>query len=358
MISKMFADYLGCLTENAALYAIAAVPLFLIFWVFGRKFWALRRIQSTPRAGAKSIVHDLSYSLLTIAIVAGLDLLLVTLASHGIAPIHDDVGKYGWIGTFLSAVGLFLFDDAYVYWTHRGMHHPRVYAILHAVHHRSTDPSPFTSLAFHPGEAIIQNIPYYILPLIVPLHFGVILFWQFFGIFHNVTAHLGYEIYPKFWTRIPGLRCKTTSTHHNMHHELLAGNYGAYFTWWDKLMGTEFADYERRHAAIFERGLPAPTLADAPDPAPAPTTVTARIGKRTYHFPCNGVDSILANALAQNVPLPYACQQGLCGQCKVKCTVGQVQLEDSPGLDPAERNAGYILTCQSTADSETLEIEI
>jgi sterol desaturase/sphingolipid hydroxylase (fatty acid hydroxylase superfamily) len=43
-------------------------------------------------------------------------------------------------------------------------------------------------------------------------------------------------------------KLKTTSTHHNMHHQLFNGNYALYFTWWDKWMGTEFKDYEKRHA--------------------------------------------------------------------------------------------------------------
>jgi sterol desaturase/sphingolipid hydroxylase (fatty acid hydroxylase superfamily) len=38
-----------------------------------------------------------------------------------------------------------------------------------------------------------------------------------------------------------------------MHHQLFNGNYALYFTWWDKWMGTEFKDYETRHAQIFER---------------------------------------------------------------------------------------------------------
>ena len=70
---------------------------------------------------------------------------------------------------------------------------------------------------------------------------------------NNVLAHLGYEVYPKTWTKIPFLKHKTTSTHHNMHHQLFNGNYALYFTWWDKWMGTEFKDYEKRHAQIFER---------------------------------------------------------------------------------------------------------
>jgi ring-1,2-phenylacetyl-CoA epoxidase subunit PaaE len=70
---------------------------------------------------------------------------------------------------------------------------------------------------------------------------------------NNVLGHLGYEIYPKGWVKLPLLQFKTASTHHNMHHQLFNGNYALYFTWWDKWMGTEFQDYESRHEQIFER---------------------------------------------------------------------------------------------------------
>ncbi|GAB4400901.1 MAG: ferredoxin--NADP reductase [Microscillaceae bacterium] len=70
---------------------------------------------------------------------------------------------------------------------------------------------------------------------------------------NNVLAHLGYEVYPQGWVKLPLLQFKTASTHHNMHHQLFNGNYALYFTWWDKWMGTEFKDYETRHEQIFER---------------------------------------------------------------------------------------------------------
>ena len=133
------------------------------------------------------------------------------------------------------------------------MHLPRFYKIFHKVHHKSTDPSPLTAFAFHPTEAIVEYFVGFVLPFLLPLNFGVIVAWQIFSMLNNVFAHLGYEIYPKGWVKLPILKFKTASTHHNMHHQLFNGNYALYFTWWDKWMGTEFKDYETRHAQIFER---------------------------------------------------------------------------------------------------------
>jgi sterol desaturase/sphingolipid hydroxylase (fatty acid hydroxylase superfamily) len=166
--------------------------------------------------------------------------------------VYWELQDYGWIWLLLSLPIVLFLDDSFFYWSHRAMHHPRLYRLFHKVHHNSTDPSPFTTFAFSPLEAVVEHLMLIILPFILPMHFAVIIIWQIFSMLNNVMGHLGYELYPKGWTKIPFLKYKTASTHHNMHHELFNGNYALYFTFWDKWMRTELADYEARHAAIFE----------------------------------------------------------------------------------------------------------
>jgi lathosterol oxidase len=75
---------------------------------------------------------------------------------------------------------------------------------------------------------------------------------QIWGLLDNIKAHLGYEFYPinlnKSWFRF-----LTSSTHHNMHHSKFNGNYGVHFRIWDRLLGTEFKDYESEYDRIQER---------------------------------------------------------------------------------------------------------
>ncbi len=66
---------------------------------------------------------------------------------------------------------------------------------------------------------------------------------------------MGYELYPANWYRIPLLKYKTPSTHHNLHHAKFNGNYGLYFTWWDRWMGTEFPETRERFEEITKRPL-------------------------------------------------------------------------------------------------------
>lgn len=245
--------FFNAFLENAITYAAFGIPFFVIFWVIWKKKFQPIRIQEVERATAHHFRHDLVHSVSTFIVFAVMDVILVYLQSKGYALLYYDVNQYGWPWIFISFFLLLFLNDAFFYWSHRAMHHPKLYKFFHRVHHESTDPSPLTAFAFHPSEAIVENVMAFILPFLMPLHFGVILAWQVFDMFNNVLGHLGYEAYPQGWTKLPVLKYKTASTHHNMHHQLFNGNYALYFTWWDKWMGTEFKDYETRHEQIFER---------------------------------------------------------------------------------------------------------
>lgn len=156
---------------------------------------------------------------------------------------------------FVTLVVLIL-DDTYFYWTHRLMHHPMLFERVHRVHHESVDPTPFTAFSFHPLEAIVLGIGgLSILPavLLLPWHPIAVIAAGTFSTLFNVIGHLGYEIYPRGWTRFPILRWKTPGYHHYMHHQRVQGNYGLYFRWWDRLCGTEFKDFESRYDRLFQK---------------------------------------------------------------------------------------------------------
>jgi Delta7-sterol 5-desaturase len=57
-----------------------------------------------------------------------------------------------------------------------------------------------------------------------------------------------------------------TTTHHDLHHQDGRSNYGLYFSWWDRWMGTEHPEYQQRVAEIATRARvsqlkPTPALA-------------------------------------------------------------------------------------------------
>lgn len=252
-LSDALTHLLSAFSEHSLYYLFFAAPLFLFFWVLYRKQFKRIRIQEQQRAGAHHFRHDLFHSLSSMLVFAVLDVFLIYFESKGYTLLYYRVEEYGWTWTLLSLPILLFVNDTFFYWSHRLMHHPKLYSYFHRIHHESTDPSPLTAFAFHPSEAIVEYAMGFLLPFIMPMHLGVIITWQLFDMLNNVLGHLGYEVYPRGWVRFPILKFKTASIHHNMHHQLFHGNYALYFTWWDKWMGTEFPDYERKHDAIFQR---------------------------------------------------------------------------------------------------------
>lgn len=92
----------------------------------------------------------------------------------------------------------------------------------------------------------------------VPLHSAVIFGFLGVMIVRNAMGHSGIEFHHRRWVDTP-LDIFTTTTHHDMHHQKFSGNYGLYFTWWDRWMGTELPGYKAAfRAAAAGQGIQGP----------------------------------------------------------------------------------------------------
>ena len=88
----------------------------------------------------------------------------------------------------------------------------------------------------------------------MPIYLPALGVLQVLGMMNNIMSHLGYEFLPRWYTRIPPFRWMNTATFHNLHHTKLNGNYGLFFRFWDRALGTEVPEYEetflKRGAAL------------------------------------------------------------------------------------------------------------
>jgi len=75
-------------------------------------------------------------------------------------------------------------------------------------------------------------------------------FFFLFMIVYNIYGHLGWELYPRNFSRHWLGRWINTSINHNQHHQHFKGNYGLYFLFWDRWMGTIRPDYEQKFEEI------------------------------------------------------------------------------------------------------------
>ncbi len=235
-------------------YALMASAAWLFFYVAFRATFRHRRI-SKGDPTARQVGREIAYSLRSIVIFGLVTLVVVFAARLGGTRLYYRVSDYGWTWFALSIGVMVVMHDAYFYWTHRLMHHRRLYRFFHHTHHLSTSPTPWAAYAFSPAEALVQagigplivfSIPVY------PAAFGAFMVWQ---ITFNVLGHCGYEIFPRWFLRTPAGWLLNSVTHHALHHEKFRANFGLYFNVWDRLMGTNHRDYEHRfvQAATGER---------------------------------------------------------------------------------------------------------
>ncbi len=135
---------------------------------------------------------------------------------------------------------LYLFaHDTWFYWTHRLMHRPRWFRMMHAVHHASKPPTAWAAMSFHPLEAVTGAVVIPLLVFLIPIHIamrGVVLAIM---TVMGVTNHMGWELFPRLLVHSPVGGWVITASHHQRHHEHYRCNYGLYFRVWDRLCGTD-----------------------------------------------------------------------------------------------------------------------
>jgi lathosterol oxidase len=238
-------------------YFLGAGLVFLVLWKWLAKRLAHRRIAPTyppPRQLRREFVYSMS----TVLIFASNGILVYAFAINGQFAIYKDVADFGWLYTIASLFMMIVLHDAYFYWTHRALHHRLLFKAVHSVHHRSRNPSPWAAYAFHPIEAAIQAAFLPLALLLMPAHPTVLFIVMIHMMLRNALGHSGFEVYPRDAVRRWPWRWLTSTTHHQMHHERSEANFGLYFTWWDRWLGTEYMDYGDVFDAVTTRGKVAP----------------------------------------------------------------------------------------------------
>jgi ring-1,2-phenylacetyl-CoA epoxidase subunit PaaE len=105
---------------------------------------------------------------------------------------------------------------------------------------------------------------------------------------------------------------------------------------------------DRIHYELFYVDAPPPELRrPTPAYAGATTDVTVVLDGLTATAALPRTETILDAAQAVRADLPFACKGGVCGTCRAKVTVGEVDMRRNYALEPAEVDAGFVLTCQS-----------
>jgi lathosterol oxidase len=233
-------------------YSFFAGLAWLLGYVFFKRRWLHRKIIARYPSAA-DVWREIAYSASSVFIFAVIATGTVMAARAGWTRLYWRIDAHGALWFWASIATAILLHDTYFYWTHRLMHHRALFRYFHRVHHLSHNPTPWAAYAFHPLEALVQGAIFPFTVMLIPMHpyaFVLFMIWQ---IVFNVIGHTGYEYNPRgfmdSWVKF----VLNTPTNHIMHHEKLRGNYGLYFSFWDRLMGTHHSDYESRFREVTTR---------------------------------------------------------------------------------------------------------
>jgi Delta7-sterol 5-desaturase len=229
------------------LFGVALIVMLLDIvperWLHGRSV----RIRNLPD-GQK--LREFAQSMLTVIVFSLVGTMVLAGSMVGMSKLYFTADEYGWPWFVASFFVLVVLHDTWFYWTHRMLHHPRVFAWSHRVHHLSVVPTPWTAYSFSAAEAFVQALFLPAVLLVVPAHQAVIFAWMAWMVLRNVMGHSGVELLPRSWLDGWWGRWLTTTLHHEMHHAYGGFNYGLYFVFWDRWCGTEHPDYQERLAMM------------------------------------------------------------------------------------------------------------
>jgi sterol desaturase/sphingolipid hydroxylase (fatty acid hydroxylase superfamily) len=257
-------EALGAWTRDTAVdvarYAGFALAVWFALYVALRGVVAGRRIRP-EWPNLPQMALEFAISLRSVAIFSTVGLALFFLDRLGWLPGPALAAQWGPVWFWASLALMIVGHDACFYWTHRWMHHPNRFRAYHRRHHKSHNPSPFTAYSFDLREAGVLALFVTLWMAVVPTPWPVVGLFMLHQIVRNTLGHSGFELMPARKDGRPAFDWLTTTVHHDLHHAEAGWNYGLYFTWWDRWMGTEHPDYHQRFAAAVRKPLTAPAKA-------------------------------------------------------------------------------------------------
>ncbi|WP_284125698.1 sterol desaturase family protein [Parerythrobacter aestuarii] len=242
-------------------YLITAGLVTLLLWAFGR-WLEIRRIQKR-HAKAEDYRREFLSSLRTVFVFSITTLSSLLMRETGLVRFSFETPDLTILA--LECITIIIAHDAYFYWMHRTIHHRRLFRTWHLHHHKSRTPTAWAAYSFSGWEAAAEAafVPLFLLAattLGVEYSGWAIFVFLWHMIFRNVIGHCGVEIYPRWWVDSPLTQWWNTVTHHDLHHSSGTWNFGLYFTWWDRWMGTEHPRYRETFREVTGRqeGRPGP----------------------------------------------------------------------------------------------------
>ena len=149
-----FEPWFTAIKKISGRYFILAGVAFIVFYILFPKAFQKIKIQKLfPKP--THYYRDIFFSIISMLLFA-----TAAYICFAVLKPYNNI-NYGPVKNYffyaLSFVWMFILHDTYFYWLHRLMHQPALFKSVHLIHHKSTNPSPWTAYAFHPLEAVLES---------------------------------------------------------------------------------------------------------------------------------------------------------------------------------------------------------
>ncbi|MEM9509922.1 MAG: sterol desaturase family protein [Cyanobacteria bacterium P01_E01_bin.35] len=217
-------------------YFMVAGGAYWLFYFSSHKF-LIKQSVDIVLPNQEFIRNDIVLSVIATFASAICAALVMISYDSGATLLYQSIEDYGVWYLITSFWIVILLQDTCYYFFHRGLHHPLFYNWLHRGHHHSKNPTPWTSFALDFPEALIQGLFVVAVIALIPMHHVILALWLLTMTIWSLVNHLGFELFSSFSNCWLG-KWLISSNHHSLHHRRHTRHFGLYFTFWDRILGT------------------------------------------------------------------------------------------------------------------------
>ena len=132
-------------------YLVAAGAFYYYYYILKAENYRERKLNKRPLK-KDQLKKEVIWSVKSSAVFALVGAAAYWLWQNDWTAVYLEVETYGWWYLPVSLVIISLMHETYYYWVHRWMHHPKVFRIVHKVHHDTIRQRPGPLFPFTPGR--------------------------------------------------------------------------------------------------------------------------------------------------------------------------------------------------------------
>ena len=155
---------------------------------------------------------------------------------------HQEFGLVYWFnaGILMTIlIGVFALDFS-SWLVHYVMHKVRLLWRFHLIHHSDNNVDVTTGLRHHPGDSLLRGIFFLLLIFVSGAPMYSVMIYQTLVVLSTAFTHANISLHPKldyalsYFLVSPNMH----KVHHHWKQPYTDSNYGAVFSFWDRLLGT------------------------------------------------------------------------------------------------------------------------